>query len=87
MKKKIGEDGCHIKTIAKDTEDARRNEGTARQGVAYRMQNRVVTLRAQRKLSCVAPEPSVHEAPARCFARLHSRQADGQTVYPAEVEP
>jgi hypothetical protein len=49
--------------------------------------NRVVTLRDQRKLSCVALEPSVHGPPARCFARLHGRQADGRTEYPAGVEP
>src|SRR6267154_140720 len=49
--------------------------------------NKAITLRDQRKLSCVAPEPSVHGSPARCFAHLHSRQADGRVEYPAEVEP
>ncbi len=24
----LGESGCHVRTIAKDTEDAKRNEGT-----------------------------------------------------------
>ena len=27
-RKKILEGGCHVRTIAKDTEDAKRNEGT-----------------------------------------------------------
>jgi hypothetical protein len=74
---------------SKDTEDAKR-KGTRSGGVSrsqYERQNRAVTFRDQRKLSCVAPEPSVHGPPARYFARLHSRQADGRTEYPEEVEP